>query len=356
MYVNGTGSKLIVEYLNKNHYLSPSGYRKTGIVQNENKSNYFWNATTICDMLRNEVYIGNTVQNKVSVVSYKVKKLRKVEKEKHIKVENTHEAIIDKDVFEKAQIIHKERAKKVVKQYDYLLRGLIYCKHCGYQMQIVLKVSHNSNGPKIPYIVDTGYQKRGCYVRNLNYPKLEKRILEIVRQVCKIYANHTMLEETYKKVKDKSIDLEASVKKQIEIIDIKIADINKNLDILYNDKLNGILTDIDFTRISTKFVNERNKLANEKSELLDRFQALQGQQTIKNKNDEEQMNKIINEFLKMKEVNKTYLFRLIDRIEIDKDKNVFISFNFAPLNTINKNIDEFIEIEKILNDKKLSSN
>ena len=219
-------------------------------------------------------------------------------------------------------------------------------------MQIVLKVNHNSNRPKIPYIVDTGYQKRGCYVRNLNYPKFEKRILEIVRQVCRIYANRKMLEETYKKVKDKSIDLVASVKKQIEMIDIKIADINKNLDSLYNDKLNEVLTDIDFTRISARFVNERDKLTNEKSELMDRFQALQGQKTIKNKNDEEQMNKIINEFLEMKEINKSSLFRLIDKIEIDKDKNVFISFNFAPLNTINENIDEFIEVDKMLNDEK----
>ena len=218
-------------------------------------------------------------------------------------------------------------------------------------MQIVLKLNHNSNRPKIPYIVDTGYQKRGCYVRNLNYSKFEKRILEIVKQVCKIYANRKTLEETYKKVKDKSIDIITATKKQIETIDIKIADINKNLDILYNDKLNGILTDIDFTRISARFVNERDKLTNEKSELIDRFQALQGQQTIKDKNDEEQMNKIINEFLEMKEVDKSCLFRLINKIEIDKDKNVFISFNFAPLNTINGNIDEFIEVEKILNDK-----
>ena len=208
-------------------------------------------------------------------------------------------------------------------------------------MQIVLKVNHHSNRPKIPYIVDTGYQKR---------------ILEIVRQVCRIYANRTLLEETYKKVKNKSIDLVASVKKQIEMIDIKITNINKNLDSLYNDKLNGILTDIDFTRISAKFVNERDKLTNEKSELRDRFQSLQGQQSIKNKNDEEQMNKIINEFLEMKEVDKSCLFRLIDKIEIDKDKNVFISFNFAPLNTINENIDEFIEIEEILDGKKLISN
>lgn len=224
-------------------------------------------------------------------------------------------------------------------------------------MQIVLKVNHNSDRPKIPYIVDTGYQKRGCYVRNLNYSKFEKRILEIVRQVCRIYANRTMLEETYKKVKDKSIDLGATIKKQIEIIDIKIADINKNLDSLYNDKLKGILTDIDFTRISERFVNEREKLTNKKIELSDRFQLLQGQKNIKNKNDEEQMDKTINEFLDMKEVDKSYLFRLIDKIEIDKDKNVFISFNFAPLNTINENIDEFIEIEEILqNDKLLENN
>ena len=219
-------------------------------------------------------------------------------------------------------------------------------------MQIVLKVNHKSNRPKIPYIVDAGYQKRGCYVRNLNYPKFEKRILEIIRKVCRIYANRKMLEETYKKVKNTSIDLAVSVKKQIEVIDVKIVDINRKIDSLYDDKLNGTLLNIDFSRISAKFVNERDKLTNEKSKLIEQFQSLQGQQHIKNENDEEQMNKIINKFLEMKEVDKSYLFRLIDKIEIDKDKNVFISFNFAPLNTINENIDEFIEVEKILNDKK----
>lgn len=223
-------------------------------------------------------------------------------------------------------------------------------------MQIVLKVNHNSNRPKIPYIVDTGYQKRNCYVRNLNYPKFEKRILEIVKQVCKIYANRKSLEETYEKVNNKSIDLMASVKKQIEVIDVKIADINGKIDNLYDDKLNGALLDIDFIRISQRFVKEREKLENEKMELTDKFQLLQGQQSIKNKNDEEQMKKLINDFLEMKEIDKSYLFRLIDKIEIDKDKNVFISFNFAPLNTINENIDEFIEIEEILNTRSLMNN
>jgi hypothetical protein len=52
----------------------------------------------------------------------------------------------------------------------------------------------------------------------------------------------------------------------------------------------------------------------------------------------------------MNEIDKSYLFRLIDKIEIDKDKNVFITFNFAPLNVINENLDEFIEIDEVLKD------
>ena len=56
MYVNGHGSVDIVNFLNSNKYLSPSGYRKTGIIQDENKTGYNWNEITLCSMLRNEVY------------------------------------------------------------------------------------------------------------------------------------------------------------------------------------------------------------------------------------------------------------------------------------------------------------
>ncbi len=68
MYANGYGSVEIVQFLNNNNSLSPTGYRKTGMVQDENKNNYNWNEVTLCNMLKNEVYIGNTVQNKKSVV------------------------------------------------------------------------------------------------------------------------------------------------------------------------------------------------------------------------------------------------------------------------------------------------
>ncbi len=86
---------------------------------------------------------------------------------------------------------------------------------------------------------------------------------------------------------------------------------------------------------------------------MDNFQTLRRQQLDKNKYNNEKINNLINEFLEMKEIDKSYLFRLIDKIEIDKDKNVFITFNFAPLSTNlvdTVNIDDFIPVEQILDD------
>lgn len=44
-----------------------------------------------------------------------------------------------------------------------------------------------------------------------------------------------------------------------------------------------------------------------------------------------------------------YLYRLINKIEIDKDKNAYIFFNFSKLNSINENLDEFIKVEELIN-------
>ncbi len=114
-----------------------------------------------------------------------------------------------------------------------------------------------------------------------------------------------------------------------------------------------MLTECDFLRISQKYIKEREKLNKKKSELMDNFQILQEQQLDKNKNQDNKMNYLMSEFLEMKEIDKSYLFRLVDKIEIDKDKNVLITFNFAPLNTISENIDAFVPIEQILEDTKM---
>jgi len=252
MYANGDGSVEIMNYLNANKYLSPTGYRKTGVIQDKNKSNYDWNEVTLCNMLKNEVYIGNTIQNKKSVVSYKVHKMRTVEKENQIRVNNTHEPIIDKGTFEKVQCILEKRGTNTKLKYDYLLRGLLYCYHCKRKLQIVLKKNSKINSTSHPYITCSGYKKRGCYPQNVNYEKLENHIINIVKKICYIHSDKELLCSIYKKYQNKSLDICDRYKTKVEQIDKAILDINNNLDKMYMDKLQGIVFEEDYIRLSRK--------------------------------------------------------------------------------------------------------
>lgn len=352
MYANGYGSVEIVNYLDSNKYLSPTGYRKTGLVQDENKVGYNWNEVTLCNMLKNEVYIGNTVQNKRSIISYKVKKFRTVDKEEHIKVENTHEPIIDKDTFEKVQCIIEKRGTNTKLKYDYLLRGLLYCYHCKRKLQIVLKKNSKRNAKSHPYITCSDAKERGCYPLNMNYEKFEKHIIYVVKKICQIYADKEIFYSIYEKYQNKTLDIREGYKKKIEQIDRAIFDINNNIDKMYMDKLRGVLQEEDFVRVSQILSLERTKLSEQKQELEKKL--IGTDDKIENKNhtkEEKELDKLIEEFLKFDKPDKMFLYRLISKIEIDKDKNIYIYFNFSKLNVINENLDEFIKIEEIINEK-----
>ena len=334
MYANGHGSKEIVNYLNTNKYLSPLGYRKTGIVQDENKTEYNWNEVTLCNMLRNEVYIGNTVQNKKSVISYKVKKTKTVEKENQIRVNNTHEAIIDKDTFEKVQQILGKRGANTKLKYDYLLRGILYCYHCKRKLQIVLKNNSKRNSKSHPYITCSNYKKINCYPLSINYEKFEKYVTNIIKNVCRIYADKKVFYRVYEEHKNKTINMMEKYTKKIEQIKKTIFEINNNLDRMYMDKIKGIIQEEDYIRISGKFNLEKIKLKEQIKSLELKLNETKPKLEVENKLKEKEADKLIENFLKMGKIEKTYLYRLINKIEIDKDKNVYIYFNFSKPKTI----------------------
>ena len=320
MYATGHGSKEIAQYLNKNKYLSPSGYRKTGKVQDMNKTNYNWNEVTLCNMLRNEVYIGNTIQNKKSVISYKIKKTRIVEKENQIRVNNTHQAIIEKSVFEKVQCILEKRGTNPKLKYDYLLRGMIYCHHCKSKLQIVLKKNSKSRAKAHPYIICSNYKQRGCYPQNLNYEKFEKNIINIVKNIVQKNIDKENLYQVYEKIQNKISDTKNN-KKEIEQIEKTIVEINNNLDKMYIDKLRNIISEEDYIRISNRLISDRTSLIKQKEEIKNK--------SHKRKISKEEIEKIIENFLKLEKIDEIFLYRLINKIEIDKDKNVYIYFKFS---------------------------
>ena len=124
-----------------------------------------------------------------------------------------------------------------------------------------------------------------------------------------------------------------------------------NLDKMYMDKLRGVLQEEDYVRVSQKLNFERAKLKEQKKELEKKLS--QTEEKVDNKNrakEEKELDELIENFLKLDKIDKIYLYRLINKIEIDKDKNIYIYFNFSKLNSINDNLDESIKIEEIINE------
>ena len=150
-----------------------------------------------------------------------------------------------------------------------------------------------------------------------------------------------------KLIYEKSKDAYNSIIKKEENILVnindKIADISKKLDKMYFDNLNGIISNDDYFRYSRIFLEEREKLNNQKKSIEENICIIK-EENRKNKNKED-IDKIINDFLNFEKLNKKILFELINKIELDEFKNIYIYFNFSELNIIKKQLNNVNFIE-----------
>ena len=94
---------------------------------------------------------------------------------------------------------------------------------------------------------------------------------------------------------------------------------------------------------------EKVKLNEQKKELESKINQEKNKFNSESTIKKEKINDLIENFLKLEKIYFFYLYRLINKIEIDKDKNIYIYFNFSKLNSINENLDEFIKIEEVIN-------
>lgn len=121
-------------------YTTPWQYMKTGEVLRSPDNKKQWNPGAIGQFFENEVYIGNMVQGMHEKKSVRKEKGAYKPVEEWVKVEDTHEAIIDKETFFEVQNLRKEKGNIQREKYnlytktettDNKYKGLLICKHCG---------------------------------------------------------------------------------------------------------------------------------------------------------------------------------------------------------------------------------
>ena len=339
MYLHGNSVYKIRDYLNNKKIQSPSGYAKRQIEIKK------WNSVTILNILSNKAYIGTTVSNKRTNISYKSKKRIKVPEQEYVVTENTHEPIISKEDFEKVQFLLDKKSINKKNKHEYLFRGLIKCKTCGSNLEVGAKLSKNGRMIKnpIPYITCRNSKKGKCPSQHLNYERFENEVLQYLKEFLLLYTDKKSLEKIYKNYKNSKNNDISKYQKELKIIDNRINTISNQIDSIYFDKLNHVISENDYFRYTNKIIRERNSLENQKKEISKLITTTKEKQ---DKFSQEEMENTINEFLNNS--SKKAIYKLIDNIEIDENKNVYIHFAFNKLNETCKYINEEVNVKELL--------
>ena len=339
LFIVGKGTYQIAKELN-NLKIDPPGLqmKMANVLKNTTDTTNKWSHNTVRRILENESYIGNCVQNKTKKISYKSKKIISLSEEEYTITEKHHEAIINLDKFNLVQKILANHKNDKVRDTDVLLKGILYCSHCNNKLIIRTKTDKTKSGEKIRRYIycqtaNKEFSNKKCYKKYINYDNFEKETLDKITEILNMYINSNAFknEEALKKLLE-SQESRYTIDNKIKKLNNDLENINKKINMAYSDRLNGILEEQDFKLFSVGLINERKRIESLlyelKSQIKD-FSENMMSETIKS-----DMKKVIENLLKNKLYTKEVLNQLVNRIEVDKNNNVIIYFNFHELNCL----------------------
>ena len=249
LYLKGYSYTKISNYLNKKKIPSPSYYKylkgiKLNIVSSKKREDILWSPNAIKNILTNEVYIGNLIQGKRTTISYKNHKIISKAPNKWLKVLNTHEPIIKEEIFNKVQTLIKSKSKPLKKTgLLHPFSNKVYCFKCHHLMR-------KKNSSLHEYLYCPNKQ---CSNTSIRYDTLTKIILKELNNLIKTYYQEDLL-NTYLNSQNQNNNL----LKEQTILETKIKDNHHKLITLYEDKLNHLITPLEFKELINIYREQNN--------------------------------------------------------------------------------------------------
>ncbi|MCT4563579.1 MAG: recombinase family protein [Maledivibacter sp.] len=181
----GMSHQGIADKLNSLGVLSPMEYKKS---KGSNFKTTFkvndkakWTHVSVLRILKDEVYIGVISQGKRVTVNYKIKQRIEKPKEEWIRVEDVHEPIISKELFQTVQeVLLKDTRIAPNKKKVYLFSGMLICGDCGNSM--VRKSAVSGEKKYVYYVCNTYKNQKKCSNHSIKEEALKETILHVIRK------------------------------------------------------------------------------------------------------------------------------------------------------------------------------
>ncbi len=261
LFSQGYGKTAIARMLNDRGIPNPTEYKRLHGLrykQPTSKNSTLWKYFAIADMLVNEIYIGNMVQGKYGSISYKTKQNKPRPKESWYRVEGTHEAIIDRDLWDRVQQLIAQRTKAFDVGTIGIFARKARCANCGYVMRSS-KTSPERGGKRYLQCSNRHVAKDACIGSFISVDRLERMVLDELNRLNKEYLDKDELERKVEYC-NRLQEQKDGILSDIATYEKRIAELSKGIRELYMDKVKGLINSADYAEMSKDFLADRDRL------------------------------------------------------------------------------------------------
>lgn len=253
-YSKGKGYKAITNQINKLGYKTKKGNN--------------FSVGSIRDILTNPVYIGEIRYN---VRQNWSEKRRRNINPNPIRVKGKHEAIIDRELWDKVQLILESKKGKPSRIYDgeYPLTGILRCPKCGAGMVISRTTNTLADGSKkrIAYYCCGNWKNKGTSVCNSNTIRVDKANEYVFKKIEELVSNEAMIKAVVKNINKERKDKVKPAKRLLGDIDKELEKLDKRKRKIFEAYEDDILTKEEF-QIRKDELNEKIRILEEEKKPL----------------------------------------------------------------------------------------
>ena len=316
---NGESARMIGDSLNEQGISSPRFYyyEQRGLTNPLTRDKNLWGSATITQILRNQAYIGNMVQGKREVISFKTKKVRPISPENWIIVENTHEPLIERDVWDRVQKrlnSGQKRVRKTKEGYIGLFSGMIKCADCGMPLAYMRR--------RIKNTIITGiyrcsrYNNNGgsaCSQHYIAEEHISTFVLEDIRRFAHLAVTEReeLAQRLYNSMRKNNSSESGIIKKQIHECEQRISDVQARIKNLYEDKCTGQIPESVCSSLMKEYTAEQSSLEKKIPELKNELDKIQD--TTK---DIDAWLDLISQYDNIQTLDRSIVFGLIEEITV----------------------------------------
>lgn len=273
MFADGIGYVRMTKILRERKVLNPQAYFNQNNPDYYKNSDYWrkpfdWHATSVRVILNNPVYLGNVVFGRTKTKGFFDKQRIEADESEWIVKENTHEAIITRELWDTVHQMMKARRRENSTGTVQPFAGLVKCADCGSSLNVSYdKKKGRYNG--FTCWVYKNYGKERCTSHAIGWVTLNQLVLEDIRRnayEAKTAASDYMQMLVDAKTEKQKAEIDRC-KRELKKADKRIEELTKILNKLYEDVALEKISEERYQAMAPKYEREQSELRGQREKL-----------------------------------------------------------------------------------------